>query len=1119
MASDNRITDQTTEETTQSARSGPFARARGFLRRCAHVVLAMSILGVVLAGVLVVLMTGGRVLPVPAFALDPIETRVNGAMAGSAAIRLDRAELWFDENWRPGLRLLNAEILHPDGEAVAELPDIRATFDLSALRQGRVVPRSLQVDDAEITLRRDVDGAVDLLFVGGARMRPIGSLSDLLDTVDAAFDLPVLQEVRRVRMTGLKLKLDDARADRVWEVTGGGLTLEQRADEVEFDLRFSLENDQGALPANVAMSFVSARESPAARVSVRVAGVRAEDVAAQSPGMGWLGVLDAPISGEFSAIIDDDGKIGLVHGELSLAAGSLSPVVDAPPVPFERAALSLDFDPESERLTLNRIELFSKQMRLTGQGRIYPEEPGVMTGGALPGAFLVQLQLEDMQVDPEGVFSEPVRFGAGMIDLRLGVSPLKIDLGQMVLIDGERRLSARGHAVAEADGWGVSLDVALNEIAHDRLLALWPPALVAKTRIWVSENVFAGILHNVDGALRIEAGEQPRLTLGYEYRDADVRFVRSLPPVTQASGYATIQGNTYTTTVLAGHVDAPEGGRLDVAGTAFQVPDITERPGTGKVDLNADGPITAALSLLNQPPFRFLDKAGRDVDLARGRAVIKAHISVPLLRGVPASEVRFSGTGRLLDVSSDVLVPGRAFRADELSLRADDAGMEISGSGTLSNVPFAATWRQAFGKENAGRSEVRGTVELSQGFSDAFGVGLPPDMLSGAATGRIAIDLQQDAPPEFRLSSTLEGLGVRIPQVGWSKTRGASGSLEVSGRLAKPAEVDLLRFSAPGLSAEGGVTLTPEGRLDALELTQVRLGGWLRDANVVLRPRGEGLGLRVAVQGGVMVLGELPQRLSNDTGDGGKGGSGTPISVALDRLVVSENLSLTGFRGQFSTVGGFNGQFQAAVNDGPQVVGTVAPSGARSAVRLRADDAGAVFSAARTVQTARGGAMDLVLTPRPTPGEYDGKLTVTDMRVVDAPILAAMLNAISVVGLLEQLTGDGLAFNRVTADFTLTPTTIKVSSASAVGASLGVSMRGSYGLVSRRMAFQGVFSPIYMINRIGSFLTRRGEGLFGFNYSVTGTADAPRVSVNPLSILAPSALRNLLRGNPEDITE
>ena len=61
---------------------------------------------------------------------------------------------------------------------------------------------------------------------------------------------------------------------------------------------------------------------------------------------------------------------------------------------------------------------------------------------------------------------------------------------------------------------------------------------------------------------------------------------------------------------------------------------------------------------------------------------------------------------------------------------------------------------------------------------------------------------------------------------------------------------------------------------------------------------------------------------------------------------------------------------------------------------------------------------------------------------------------------------------------------------------------------------QGTISPVYMLNGLGEFLTRRGEGVLGFNYSVTGAADAPDISVNALSVLAPGFLRDLLRGPP-----
>ena len=64
------------------------------------------------------------------------------------------------------------------------------------------------------------------------------------------------------------------------------------------------------------------------------------------------------------------------------------------------------------------------------------------------------------------------------------------------------------------------------------------------------------------------------------------------------------------------------------------------------------------------------------------------------------------------------------------------------------------------------------------------------------------------------------------------------------------------------------------------------------------------------------------------------------------------------------------------------------------------------------------------------------------------------------------------------------------------------------------MDFRGVVSPVYFLNGIGSILTRRGEGLFGFNYRMTGPASGPSVGVNPLSILTPGAFRQLFRRAP-----
>ena len=76
---------------------------------------------------------------------------------------------------------------------------------------------------------------------------------------------------------------------------------------------------------------------------------------------------------------------------------------------------------------------------------------------------------------------------------------------------------------------------------------------------------------------------------------------------------------------------------------------------------------------------------------------------------------------------------------------------------------------------------------------------------------------------------------------------------------------------------------------------------------------------------------------------------------------------------------------------------------------------------------------------------------------------------------------------------------------------MGISMDGIYNLSSEQLDMQGVISPIYLLNAIGRPIAKRGEGLFGFNYSLRGSPDNPSVSVNPLSVLTPGFLRDIFR--------
>lgn len=1058
----------------------------------------------------------GSYLRLPVWAVAEAENRLNRVLAPTFpenAVAIGAVEIGVDADWVPRLRLEDTQLLHQGGSPVLILPELRVAFSLDALLEGQVRASSLRLSGTRIDLTRERDGSFDVAFGGQGSDRRIDSLPALFSLIDDAFDAPALSRLEAIDADALTMTLTDRRSGRIWDLGDGRLRLENGSDELRAEIALSLLGADGN-PAQAQLTAITKKGENNARLSATVDRVHAADLAALILPLAPLGAVDAPISGKLNAQLDADG-ITAMDAALEFGKGALRPTAAAVPIAFDRAAMTVGYDPAWGRVNMTTFDVESTTLRLRATGHSYLTDAAgnILTGplgSRLPDSFLTQIHISEMQIDPAGLFQQPVRFSEGAVDLRLRLDPFSIDIGQVSLIEQGRRLSANGRIGAGPDGWTAAVDLTLDAIGHTDLMAIWPVKLVQRTRDWLEQNVLEGTLTDVKAALRIAPNKEPVLSLGYDFFGADVRFLRTLPPIRDADGYATIEGMTYTMVVSRGSVAPPQGGVIDMSGSVFSVLDITRRPAQAEVTLRTDSTLTAALSLLDEPPFGFLAKAGRAVDLGEGRATLDATLRFPLLPKLTAEDVIFSVTGRVTDFQSDRLVNDKIIRAPDLSLSADPQGLRVSGPGTIGRVPFDVTFRQPFGKDAAPAS-VEGTVTLSQDTITEFGIGLPDAIARGNGQGMVTISLPKGAPAQLRLVSDLNRIEMSLPGTGWSKPAASLGRLEVAATLSKPAAIDSLIITAPGLSARGSVSLEQDGTLDQADFSEVQLGEWLT-GRVRISGRGAGRPVAILVSDAVVDL----RRKPSDTVAGGAGGSvaDIPLTFALNRLRITDSISLTGFRGDFSPRGGFNGTFSALVNGQASVTGTVVPTKNGAAIRVRSDNAGGVLASAGIFASARGGQLDLRLMPRASEGVYDGTADLRDFRVVDAPVLAELLNAVSVVGILEQLNGEGLAFGQALGEFVLTPDAVQITRGSAVGASIGVSMAGVYGTQDGSLDLQGVVSPIYMLNGIGSILTRRGEGLFGFNYGLRGSKDRMVVSVNPLSILTPGMFRELFRREP-----
>lgn len=1098
----------------------PAKSARKRKRRRTGLGLRLFMLALAVFAVFAVFGLSGHPIKMPVFVVVEIEKRVNGAMAATlpdGALALGGVEITVDADWLPRLRLQDVRVLKPDGQALLTLPDLRMTFDVPDLMKGQIKPTSLAVIGAHLNVTRNADGKFDFAL-GRGPMPAIHNFSELFAALDRVFASPIAASLTTVDTEDLTLTLDDYRAGKTWEIADGQLSLTNRADALVAELSLSL--DAGSKDtARVAVSAVSPKDTSELRITADVDGVAARDIASQAAPFAWAGILDAPISGHIATTLAPDG-IAALTADLRFGAGAVQPSPQAQPIAFEQAGMSLHYDPTLGQIVLSDLTVQSSTLRIkaVGQSYLIRADGSRIIGtlaGEMPNAFLTQLQFSQVTVDPEGLFEEPINFSQGALDLRLHLQPFRVEIGQLALTEAGRSLTAKGEISADSKGWTAAVDLAVNEIPHDRLMAIWPLRLMPGTRTWVQRNVLTGSLFNVQAAVRIAPDTLPILHLGYDFANADVRFLATLPPIKSGYGYAAIDGQTYMMVMSRGTVTPPEGGQIDMAGSVFKIADVTQRPAVADITLSTVSSLTAALSLLDQAPFHFMTKADQPVTLGQGEARITTQLRMPLQKKIALADVDYHVTGKVTGFSSDSLVPGRKILAQTMAVSADTKGLLIAGQGTIGAVPFDVSYAQSFAPEKKGRARIEGSITLSQQTVTEFGLGLPTGMVSGEGQGQVAIDLAHGAPGKLSLVSDLNRIGLAIPELGWSKSPAERGRLEAEVTLGKPPKVTRISLDAPGLVAEGEVTMRAAGGLDVARFDRVKMGNWL-NAPVEIRGRGANKSVGLAVTGGSVDMRKMPGA-SQRKSSGGSGGG--PLTLQLDSLRVSEGIALTGFQGDFSLAGALNGTFVASINGKAPVNGTVAPAQNGTAVRLQAKDAGATMKAAGIFSSARGGTLDLQLLPRAKEGHYDGTVKIRDVRVINTNVLAELLNAISVVGILEQLNGPGLVFNEVEGNFVLTPDAVTVQNSSAVGASLGVSMLGTYAAGSGTLDMQGVISPIYLLNGIGAIISRRGEGVLGFNYGLTGTADNPSVSVNPLSILTPGVFREIFRqslpANPE----
>jgi len=790
------------------------------------------------------------------------------------------------------------------------------------------------------------------------------------------------------------------------------------------------------------------------------------------------------------------------------------------------------YDAKTGRIQTDSLDIQAEKIKLKGRSHVDIGDDGFKD--FMSKTLAVNIDLSDVNMDLMPAFSSPIAVQninvTGRINpaqRRFDIEPAYLNFGRFAVKLSSSGLRSDGPALL--DILSGRLDVEGDMDVSD-IKTLWPVGFATGARRWVVAAILSGTVNNLSCDFNVssehfsgQALTDENLRLGFDVSEGSLRYIRTMTPLTQAAGRGVLSGNSFEFWGQSGAV-----GSLKVEKGHVAIPRLFPKGGDIIIDIDVSGEVSEMLSLIDQKPFQFVSKYGTLPTDFTGRGAVNLNITRPLLERFDQSRIKYAAKGDFADVTAPFSLGPHRLNQGRVNFSVNENSMSVKGPVKIGPWQTHMNWLETFDQgATPTKYEIHG--RLSRADLDRLGIGLRTYIggdidVSVLATGR-GVNISQ-ASLRADLTPTHLALGSY-----WTKAENIKG--ELKGTIKRNASGAMVfektSLIAPGLSIEGGLSLASDFRLQELDIESVDIDGLMK-GGLRARPNDKAEALNFFVFGDYLDVSSLVGPLF--AGSSHNQGLGIPYAVdgMVTRLLLDEAYVLRD--AALSVVNDGLGIAQAEFSGetprgsfSASVIADIDEGGRR--IVMNVPDASDASFAFFNLDNISGGAMTLTADFPPTgvEGVIRGKVSVTDFKLVEAPILTQMLSLASLQGLSDVLGGAGLKFDVFEAPFAWQNGNLSVRDARASGPALGMTGNGEVNLGKSVLDLDGVLVPAYTANSIlenipvlGSLLVgKKGEGVFGLNYTVKGSFDKTQIAVNPLSALTPGFLRRIFQPERQNI--
>lgn len=723
------------------------------------------------------------------------------------------------------------------------------------------------------------------------------------------------------------------------------------------------------------------------------------------------------------------------------------------------------------------------------------------------------------------LYPKPLPFDTVSVDLGYDATTGTVKMTKFILRDGAASASATAQISDIFDLAKLTLRGSVKDVPGRRLDEVWPPILGVNARTWAVRNLEGGTVPNatleLDATVKLSDPRTFRLTrLGgtIEFSGVTAHYFKPLPPAVKVAGRAEFDTARFDIDISEGHLDD-----VQLAGSELRFFDIDTDIEKAEINIAAQGSVSTALEVLGHDTLKLAQRVGFDPGSVVGQAGARIRFAFPLTKKLTLDMVRFAASANLQGVGMPGVVHDQALTDGRLTLDLNRDGMRIAGDGRIAGLPVFITQDEVFSE--GARIRRRKQLKTSVDGERIRDLGLPA---LAEIEGPVTVDAEMlDLANGFSEVSAvldLRDAQLAIPALRWTKPRGAAGrvrfSIDMDG--AKPRHLKSASLIAADLGVDLSADFAPRtGALRRVYIDRLVLANSSMSGNVEVRENGS---YHATLSGSRL---DIRRFMDDDVEAPSAAGIPFSVNARFDEILIGALPPITATLVDLRHDGTRLSDIQVAgrVDDEPVTIDYVAQDDIKR-FELRADDAGRVLRGFEIIDSIAGGRLTIAgtITGRGDDERTLVNLSVDEFGLIDAPVLAQVLNAAFLVGLVDTLQGKGIRFERLNAEIAITKERAEILDALAYGASLGVSASGGLDRINRTAGINGMIVPAYGLSRLidqipilGRILTGgEKEGLLAAEYRIDGSLDRPTVTVNPLTALTPGFLRALVKtiGDP-----